>query len=313
VAGGAPAALTFTDPRILILAIYAVAVAYVHVRGKERHPLIRQVADHSTILAPYNMFVYLVSGVPNRPVVDMAAFPGLERLTASWETIRDEARALHEAGSIGRPRSHDDVAFDSLYRRGWKRFYLKWYGDCFPSARSLCPKTVEILQGVPEVTAAMFALLPPHSELGRHRDPYAGSLRYHLGLITPNADSCRIFVDGHAYSWRDGQAFMFDETYMHWARNDTDETRIILFCDVERPLRYRWAQALNRVFARVLGRATTTGNVPGEAVGFVNRAYDLLYHVRTLGLRLKNFNRTLYRAVKLLLVAGVVWLILLAF
>ena len=30
---------------------------------------------------------------------------------------------------------------------------------------------------------------------------------------------------------------MFDETYIHKVRNDTDEVRIILFCDVTRPLK----------------------------------------------------------------------------
>ena len=54
----------------------------------------------------------------------------------------------------------------------------------------------------PSVHAAMFAVLAPHSHLVRHRDPFAGSLRYHLGLKTPNADTCRIFVDGQPYTWQ---------------------------------------------------------------------------------------------------------------
>lgn len=35
----------------------------------------RQIADHSTFLAPYNAFVYLCSGVANRPMLDVAEFP----------------------------------------------------------------------------------------------------------------------------------------------------------------------------------------------------------------------------------------------
>ncbi len=34
-----------------------------------------------------------------------------------------------------------------------------------------------------------------------------------------------ISVDGQRYSWRDGEWTMFDETYIHFARNDTDENR----------------------------------------------------------------------------------------
>ena len=53
--------------------------------------------------------------------------------------------------------------------------------------------------------------------LGAHRDPFAGSLRYHLGLVTPNSPECFIVVDGEKYYWKDGEAVMFDETYIHTA------------------------------------------------------------------------------------------------
>ena len=93
-----------------------------------------------------------------------------------------------------------------------------------------------ILKTLPKVKAAMFAELPPDGQLNPHRDPFAGSLRYHLGLSTPNDDGCHIIVDGEPYSWRDGESVVFDETYVHEAYNKTQQNRIILFCDVERPL-----------------------------------------------------------------------------
>jgi len=82
----------------------------------------------------------------------------------------------------------------------------------------MCPRTTELLKAIPNVKAAMFASLPPGARLVRHRDPYAGSLRYHLGLITPNSDQCYIVVDGERYFWRDGESMMFDETYIHMPR-----------------------------------------------------------------------------------------------
>ena len=90
-------------------------------------------------------------------------------------------------------------------------------GHDLASAAQKCPRTVELLNQIPSIKAAMFASLPPGARLVRHRDPYAGSLRYHLGLRTPNSDQCRIFVDGEMYSWKDGEAVMFDETYIHRA------------------------------------------------------------------------------------------------
>ena len=116
--------------------------------------------------------------------------------------------------------------------------------------------------------AAMFAVLPPGSNLVRHRDPFAGSLRYHLGLKVPqDAPSCRIFVDGQPYHWKEGEAVMFDETYIHHAENLTDETRLILFCDVERPMKYGFMTAINRWVSHHIVKASATQNMEGEDVG----------------------------------------------
>jgi len=290
------------------------AASYVHFRGRERLAFMRQLADHSTFVAPYNVFVYLCSGVPRTPRLDPAHLPALEPLRAEWRTIRDEAMALMAGGYVRKPTTHNDLAFNSFYKRDWRRFYLKWYGDFLPSARALCPRTVAILQDIPSVHAAMFAVLAPRSHLVRHRDPFAGSLRYHLGLATPNSDACRIFIDGEPYAWRDGEAVLFDETYVHRAENRTDEPRIILFCDVERPLRGRLAKAVNRFAIRHVMRETVTANVEGEPVGAANRVFERLYEVRLAMKRLKARSRTAYYALSYALkIAAAAGLLYLAF
>ncbi|MFX5366545.1 aspartyl/asparaginyl beta-hydroxylase domain-containing protein, partial [Acinetobacter baumannii] len=86
-------------------------------------------------------------------------------------------------GFIRAAAKNNDWGFYSFFKGGWKRFYLKWYDDFLPSAQSLCPKTVALLDSIPTVHGAMFAMLPPGGKLGAHRDPFAGSLRYHLGLV----------------------------------------------------------------------------------------------------------------------------------
>ena len=114
----------------------------------------------------------------------------------------------------------------------------------------LCPQTVALLESIPTVKGAMFAMLPPGARLVKHRDPYAGSLRYHLGLATPNSDDCFIDVDGQRYSWRDGEAVMFDETFIHYAENTSEQNRIILFIDVKRPVTFFLVDWINRLFSR---------------------------------------------------------------
>lgn len=296
---------------ILVLLFVASAV-YVHFRGAVRHRWNRQLLDHSTFMAPINVLMYAMSRVPTTPFVsDLDRhFPELEPLRANWQNIREEARYLREQQHIKAASGYNDVGFNSFFRRGWKRFYLKWYDDAHPSAAELCPNTTALLRSIPSIKAAMFTELPPGSELRPHRDPYAGSLRLHLGLETPNDDRCFISVDGQRYSWRDGQWTMFDETYIHFARNDTEENRIILFCDVERPMKFGWARALNRFIAKHMIAAGASPNMEGDKTGGINRAFKYFYAFRLKAKALRERNKALYYGLKYALVAGVVALII---
>jgi beta-hydroxylase len=299
-------------PKFIVLYVFVAAALFVHFRGRVRHTLVKQLSDHSTVMAPYNSLMYLFSAVPAKPILDPRILPELDVLRANWKVIRDEALALLDEGHIRAATGHNDLGFNSFFKNGWKRFYVKWYGAPLPSAEAACPKTVALVQSLPSVNAAMFALLPPGGKLNRHRDPFAGSLRYHLGLVTPNSDDCRIFVDGQPYSWRDGEDLLFDETFIHSAENKTDQTRIILFCDVVRPLRTRFMNAFNRFISRTVIRAASTQNTEAEPVGALNRVYAAFGYTSDFLTRLKRKNRTVFRTVKYALIALIAYWIFIA-
>jgi beta-hydroxylase len=293
-----------------VLLLFMGSALYVHLRGRARFGLARALTDYTVLLAPLNALLYLGSAVRPRPYADPAQFPELAPLQAHWREIRDEALALDAQGRIRAAQGYNDLGFNSFFRTGWTRFYLSWYGRPLPSAQAACPRTLALLGAIPTIKGAMFASLPPGARLVRHRDPYAGSLRYHLGLVTPNSPECYIEVDGQRYHWRDGEAVMFDETFIHHAENRTQHARIVLFCDVERPLRFAPLAALNRWFARVVMQASATQNLPGEPVGAINRAFAQVYRVRLAAKRLKQRNRGVYYLGKWLLIGGVVvWLV----
>lgn len=288
----------------LLLAAVLGSILCVHLRGRVRHRFARQLFDHSAIMAPINVFMYAFSRAPTTPFLSVSAFPELHTLQTHWREIRDEALRLREQEIIRAAPNNDDAGFNSFFKTGWKRFYLKWYDASHPSAARYCPRTVEILRGIPSIKAAMFAELPPGAHLHKHRDPYGGSLRYHLGLVTPNNDSCWIEVDGTRYSWRDGQSVVFDETYIHEAHNESDCDRIILFCDVERPMRFGWAQAINRFLGSTLVTAASSPNQEGDRVGFINRIFHFAWTIGQYRRRFKRWNRTVYRLTKVVLIVG---------
>lgn len=294
---------------VVILGIFILSVCYAHSRGRIKQKFSRQLFDHSTFMAPINAFMTLFSRLPTQqPYFSVDDFPELKPITDNWQKIRDESLALQD--HIKAAQSHNDAGFNTFFKRGWKRFYLKWYGEAHPSARELCPYTTELVSTIPSIKAAMFTELPPGSRLGQHRDPYAGSVRYHLGLSTPNDNRCFIDVDGQVHSWRDGEAVIFDETFVHWAQNDTDKTRIIFFCDIERPMRWHWAQTVNHWLGSTLMAAAASPNDEHDRTGYINRIFKYVNSLRDAGQNLKKRNRKLYYWVKHSVIACIFALII---
>ncbi len=291
-------------PRHWVLITFIAAALHAHLRGKVRFGMVRALTDFTVLIAPFNSLMVLFSKVGSQPYLDAKQFPELQVLQDNWQMIRDEALALDESGNIKAADGYNDIGFNSFFRTGWKRFYLKWYGVEQPSAAARCPKTVALLKQLPGIKAAMFASLPPGATLVKHRDPYAGSLRYHLGLITPNDPGCYIEVDGQHYHWKDGEVVMFDETYIHHAANTTQQPRIILFADVERPVYTRFVRWLNKVFAAIVMKASATQNEQGEQVGGINQFFGVAYKARERAKRLKATNRTAYYVGKWVLIGG---------
>ena len=131
-----------------------------------------------------------------------------------------------------------------------------------------------------------------------------------MGLITPNNDACYIEVDGNRYSWRDGEMVMFDETYIHEAYNKTDQNRIILFCDIERPVKMRWVAFLNRWFSRIVMSAASSPNDQRDKTGVINKMTYLHDKLEEKRRTFKQWNRTAYKLAKYSLITFlVVWFI----
>jgi len=102
---------------------------------------------------------------------------------------------------------------------------------------------------------------------------------------------------------------MFDETFIHSAENATDVNRIILFCDVERPMKFGFMTAINRWVSLHIVKASATQNVDGEHVGVLNKVFGKLYEIHLASRRVKEWNRNVYYALKYSLMIGIVGLI----
>ena len=111
--------------------------------------------------------------------------------------------------------------------------------------------------------------------------------------------------------WRDGKDIVFDETMVHWAKNDTDKTRIILFCDVTRPVYTPVMRGLNWLMMRTVIRATQSKNDASEKSGLFNRMTAYVYRYKMFLQKVKAANRPLYYTLKFAFILGLVYLIFL--
>jgi beta-hydroxylase len=107
---------------------------------------------------------------------------------------------------------------------------------------------------------------------------------------------------------------VFDETYVHWVENNTDETRVILFADVERPLKTGFMRAINHRFGAFMGHMTASPNsdAGAEKTGLINRLYAISQRNRARSRAFKKRAPTLFRTFKYSAIVVALWVIFLA-
>lgn len=294
--------VAWTIGALLSFAIGSMAYVY-RFRGVTRYATLSEYLRKSwPIFAPLNCLLYMFTERrASKPIMRGEDFPELARIREHWTTIRDEAVALYKTGSFEAAKAAGsvgsyDVGFRTFYKYGWSKYYLRWYGYSHASALASCPQTVKLLASIPAVNGAMFSVLPPGGKLTRHADPMACSLRYHLGLATPNHDACYINIDGQNHSWRDGEVLIFDETYLHYAHNDAQDYRIILMCDVRRPTNLL-GSLINLAYYQIM-KLTVVPNDERDRRGFANRVMGSVAPLVARGQELKRSNRSLYKLIK---------------
>lgn len=264
----------------LFIFVYAVAFTCLYLRCKDRLPFTKYLSNHFLFLSPVNFILTYSSKGRQTAVLETKTVPGLDVIKENYHIIRDEAQALLDAGVFQRPPSVDEPGFNTFEKGGWRKYTLKWFAnECRDAAVEMCPRTCSLLDKVPAIQSAMFTVLPPDGKVGRHHDPIASSLRYHVGLVTPNSDQCALVLDGKRYPLHDGEELLFDQTFLHSAVNQTDQIRVILSCDVEktqlRGVARRLANGINYFVV-----AKFTGADEKGKISWVSRIYQPIYRFR---------------------------------
>ncbi len=183
-------------------------------------------------------------------------YPHFKILEDNYAIIREECEKLLDL----KEKMTDMEALGGDYTAGgihtvrWKTFMFK-SGQFIEENCRLAHRTADLLRRIPNLYTAFFSVLDPHQHIAPHFGYYKGFLRYHLGIIIPNnnADECcylrvnaspadnaqrepSLIDKGETYCWKNGEGVMIDDTFLHDARNDSDQVRVVLWLDVARRL-----------------------------------------------------------------------------
>jgi aspartate beta-hydroxylase/beta-hydroxylase len=194
---------------------------------------------------PMNVLNWFISpwiDIENRPVFFNVkrTCPMLSHVDESFLVIRKElVNALKSNHTV--PYHHVDkvqrkLSEDSNNKKKWNTFFFKSLKGESAVAKDICPKTFELISEIPNVTQAFFSILEEGKSIPKHKGPYRGYLRYHLGLVVPKENTPIFFIDDKSYQWKEGESILFDDSFEHWVTNNSIEQRVVLVIDILRPL-----------------------------------------------------------------------------
>ncbi len=189
---------------------------------------------------------YTYPGLPAIEFWDRSHFPWLEALEAAAPAIRGEMLAvgLQDAALVPYMDLPDTGPVDQwaeLNRSdAWTAFHLYQHGRRLDQNCARCPQTVAALADLPQPHAvnrspsAMVSVLRGRTRIPPHTGVSNTRLVAHLALSVP--PGCGFRVGAETRGWKEGCAWVFDDTIEHEAWNDSDTSRAVLIFDVRHPL-----------------------------------------------------------------------------
>jgi beta-hydroxylase len=205
-------------------------------RELRRHYVIKY--GKSTLRA-LDRFIGRQSLIGDSPVFDAALFPWVANLEANWQSILAELQEILKAREHV-PSFHEISPDQKRISKGdnWKTFVLYGFGQQAKRNCRRCPATVQVLETIPGLQNAWFSILAPCYHIPPHHGVTKGVIRCHLALIVPEQrERCVIRIADQLCQWEEGKCLLFDDTYEHEVWNNTNQERVVLFLDINRPLR----------------------------------------------------------------------------
>jgi aspartyl/asparaginyl beta-hydroxylase (cupin superfamily) len=192
---------------------------------------------------------FCVPRLPAVPFISRELTPWLDLLERGAAEIRAEAeRILGAAPSaqagfepyVQTPAGVPVNQWANLnYSSSWSAYFLWKSGRQIEAHCDDCPKTAQIVAQMPlaripnRAPNVFFSVLKPRTKIPPHNGVSNVRCGVHLPLIVP--ERCGFRVGAETRTWKQSEAWVFDDTIDHEAWNDSDAIRVILILDVWNP------------------------------------------------------------------------------
>ncbi len=213
---------------------------------------------------------FFYPGLANRSFFESSQFEWITALEAKTEVIRDELTVLLRDHQAFQPyvqsnqKSPANLQNGMLNNPDWSAFYIWKNGKLVHENALRCPHTVEAISKVPlaNITnrspSVLFSLMRPGAHIPKHNGLINTRLIAHLPIIVPAG--CRFRVGNEVKEWQAGKVWVFDDTIEHEAWNASDQTRVILLFEINRPdIPVEEQLAINKIFEAI---DESAGNPP---------------------------------------------------
>ena len=184
--------------------------------------------------------------LPADEFFDRGHFSWLERLEVATAEIRGELETILASADPGLtpyidmpPGTPDNLWSELDKSPNWSALHLWRDGERLDEVCARAPRTAALVESLPlaripcRAPAVFFSIL----KAGKRIPPHTGVTNIrsivHLPLIVP--PGCSFRVGGETREWREGEAFVFDDTIEHEAWNDSDQDRAVLILDCWNP------------------------------------------------------------------------------
>tara|TARA_Y100001970_G_scaffold243723_1_gene309241 strand:+ start:1579 stop:2271 length:693 start_codon:yes stop_codon:yes gene_type:complete len=177
--------------------------------------------------------------VGDKPIISNHYFTFVKLLEENWNSIYDELIEILKYRDLI-PSFHEISKEQYKISKGrkWKTFAFFSFGHKFKYNCAYAPNTAKLLECIPNLQSAWFSVIAPGYHIPKHKGITRGILRGHLGLSIPiSSKECFMDIGDSRIYWEQGKVVVFDDTFEHEVWNNTDQERIVLLFDFDRPMK----------------------------------------------------------------------------